>query len=436
MAPGDEVLTRMDLEGVGQDITNHNFDRVYAETAALYGLDLPIFFFSVQANFIPDTIQQIIPQRKRVLILNLLQETKDWEGVEHMLRQLNDLTSFYKGEDKSVYLEFLKLEQELHLSKIQARVAKMENEFGNELLATAAFKKFKSTLAELGKEGSFVYPKFVWHGSKNQFSYWLGQVFNPERNRSLLDGQPAIGKISRGLKWTFSMSFIAWVIAGCFSLVMALLMSYYNDTFIERFFSALWYMLFAVPTFWFASLMVAFFTTADYGAWTDVFPSIGLKPSFVKQSFWQEFLLNTKQLILPIFCMVILSVSFLIIQLKKDIVKTEFEPFVLFAKSKGMSKFQLLMKHLLPNGLVPFITIMTGAIPGLFAGSAIIEVIFNIPGLGYLTLESVKNGDWPVVFSTIVLISIVTIFGYIIGDLLLFKFYPKSRSSLLAKDNM
>ncbi|MEL6122589.1 MAG: ABC transporter permease subunit, partial [Bacteroidota bacterium] len=76
--------------------------------------------------------------------------------------------------------------------------------------------------------------------------------------------------------------------------------------------------------------------------------------------------------------------------------------------------------------LLNYTTVITGAIPALFGGSIVIEVIFNIPGIGRLMLESIGAGDWPVIFAIILIISLTTIIGYLIGDILLMQLYPQT----------
>ena len=156
---------------------------------------------------------------------------------------------------------------------------------------------------------------------------------------------------------------------------------------------------------------------------------------FTEMTFAEELARNMSQLILPIICLTIGAISYLVIQVRSDLIGAMNEPYSLMAKAKGLSKRQVINRHSLPNALIPYITILTGAIPGLFTGSVIIEVIFNIPGLGRLLFDSIKELDWPVVFSILFIVAIVTSLGYLLGDIILAKLYPKLSTSLTSKES-
>ena len=107
------------------------------------------------------------------------------------------------------------------------------------------------------------------------------------------------------------------------------------------------------------------------------------------------------------------------------------QPFIQTARSKGLSEKALLKKHALPNALLPFITIVTGALPKTLVGSLIIEVIFNIPGIGRLMLQSITDYDWPVSFSILVMVAVVTILSYLLADILNMALFPKMAKTYL-----
>ena len=131
-----------------------------------------------------------------------------------------------------------------------------------------------------------------------------------------------------------------------------------------------------------------------------------------------------RQLILPLSCMVIVSLSYLTRQLVTDISIQEGKLYAMLARAKGVPQKRLRRQHLLPNALMPYITIVTGALPRMFVGSAVIEVIFNIPGTGKLLLDSIYHGDWPVIFSIIVIVGVFTVLSYLLADILYARFFP------------
>ena len=174
-------------------------------------------------------------------------------------------------------------------------------------------------------------------------------------------------------------------------------------------------------------------STLNYGKWTHIFPSIGMKYWMSDESSATQFWLKAKLLILPILCITLNSLTYLTRQLKTDLLRQEKKPYVIPVRAKGVTRKRLIWSHLLPNALMPYITIITGAIPRTIVGSVVIEFIFNIPGVGKLLMDSIQNGDWPVSFSIILLVGILTIFSFLLADILYIIFYPQMAKSLLSR---
>lgn len=433
LAPGDQIEAQLTLEGESSQVGRSNYMDSYKALQKERGLDLPLFFFGVQPSYFPDTLHKIIPKQKRVLLTSLLRQTKDWTTVSAYEVGLQSLMSNLLASDddvKKIRIELSKIEQAKSLSDIKTRCQNLKTIAEDSNYKNETLEQLFSRVASMKTSTVLSYPRLQWHGWNNQFNRWLGRIFNKEENVSLQDGTPVIDKIGKALKWTISMSAITLVLVAIFSLLLGYYKAYYRYRWFDKISSSILYVLLAVPTFWFASLMVIFFTTPEYGSWTDIFPSIGIKPSFVVRSFWAELMDNVGQLVLPITCMTIMSLSYLTIQLRSDILNTLSRPYMMMARAKGLDEKQVLRNHALPNALLPYFTILTGSIPAIFTGSVIIEVIFNIPGIGRLLLSAVQEADWPVVFTIVIIISFATMVGYLVGDILLVKLFPKTRDSL------
>lgn len=95
------------------------------------------------------------------------------------------------------------------------------------------------------------------------------------------------------------------------------------------------------------------------------------------------------------------------------------------AKAKGHSNIQVLIKHILPNVWIPLITVIGGKIPAGLSGALLIEVIFNIPGMGRLMYDSIFSTDWNVVFGILVVVSLFTTVFMLLTDILYTWVNPK-----------
>jgi peptide/nickel transport system permease protein len=88
------------------------------------------------------------------------------------------------------------------------------------------------------------------------------------------------------------------------------------------------------------------------------------------------------------------------------------------ARAKGVDEESVLWRHVFRNSLLPLITILAGILPGLLAGSVIVEQIFSIDGMGKLVIEAVQARDRELVLSITLISGILTLVGYLISDIL------------------
>jgi peptide/nickel transport system permease protein len=87
------------------------------------------------------------------------------------------------------------------------------------------------------------------------------------------------------------------------------------------------------------------------------------------------------------------------------------------ARAKGLAENVVLWKHVFRNSLLPLITVSATLLPGLLAGSVIVESIFSIEGMGKLAVEAVQTRDRELVLSITLISGLLTLSGYLIADL-------------------
>ena len=87
-------------------------------------------------------------------------------------------------------------------------------------------------------------------------------------------------------------------------------------------------------------------------------------------------------------------------------------------RGNGLSDRQVIWKHAFRNALYPLITIFASVLPGAFGGSVIVEEIFNIQGMGKLLFDSIQGSDWQVVYTIIMIASVLTVAGILLADML------------------
>lgn len=105
--------------------------------------------------------------------------------------------------------------------------------------------------------------------------------------------------------------------------------------------------------------------------------------------------------------------------------------YILLAKAKGLSKFQIVTRHVLRNAITPIISIVAPQIAGIVTGSFVIERIFSVPGLGRYYVESVSGRDYPLIMATTIFFSAIFIVCMVAMDILYAVVDPRIRKSII-----
>ncbi len=174
---------------------------------------------------------------------------------------------------------------------------------------------------------------------------------------------------------------------------------------------------YAIPSFVFAIVLIVFLGGGSYLQW---FPLQGL----VSENFAQLGLLEKVKdylwhMCLPILSMVLGSFAALTYLTKYSFVEELQKPYVLTARSKGVSDHQVLYGHVFRNAILIVVAALPEALVGIFfVGNLFIEIIFNLDGIGLLGFEAITQRDYPVIFGTLFLFTLFGMILRLMGDLL------------------
>ena len=132
-------------------------------------------------------------------------------------------------------------------------------------------------------------------------------------------------------------------------------------------------------------------------------------------------------LVLPVLIGIVSSLGTDVRFFRTAILDEIYKPYVLAARAKGLSRFAVLTRHVLRNALIPIVTYVSLAIPGLFAGSLLLESFFGIPGLGSVAINAIHSADMAVVRAVVVLGALLYQFVNLATDLLYAALDPRVR---------
>ncbi len=171
----------------------------------------------------------------------------------------------------------------------------------------------------------------------------------------------------------------------------------------------------AVPGFLFAILLIILFAGGNYFSW---FPLRGLVSANFDELLWYQKILDYFwHLALPILAMVIGGFATLTMLTKNSFLDEIGKQYVITARAKGASEKRILYKHVFRNGMLIIIAGFPAAFISLFfTGSLLIEVIFSLEGLGLLGYEATLQRDFPVMFATLYMFSLLGLLLGILND--------------------
>lgn len=249
-----------------------------------------------------------------------------------------------------------------------------------------------------------------------QYADFVGGIFTLDWGYSTSQGQPVLDAIAEA--WVYSAQYfvpsilISAVLGYSIGLYSAL--NRYTPT--DYIGSFVAYFGISIPNFWFAIVLILI-----VGVWFRDAQLLGvsLEPLSLRTYYQVKYpifsLRNAKQLILPVVVLSTASVAGQMRYSRAQALEYTNAEFVKTARSKGASMWRVLVRHILRVALVPLSTILIADILAvLFAGSFVIEAIFQIPGLGRLALTAIQQRDTDLVLAT----TLIPVFLAIIGNLL------------------
>jgi len=245
---------------------------------------------------------------------------------------------------------------------------------------------------------------------------WVKQIATLDFGRSYKDHRPVINKIAERIPITLTLNIISIILIYLIAIPIGVYSAVAHGRFSERVSTFFFFMLYSIPSFWMAMILIFFLGGGDY--W-DLFPVYGiLSPDAENYPFFKKALNFLWHIVLPVFCLTYGGLAYLSRFQKGTLLEVLREDFVRTATAKGLPRHMVILKHALRNALIPIITILAGILPAMIGGSVIIESIFSIPGIGQLGFESVLSRDYPVIMAIATISAVLTLIGILIADLL------------------
>lgn len=246
-----------------------------------------------------------------------------------------------------------------------------------------------------------------------QYFDWLARLAHFDFGQSFQDQRPVLDKVREALPATFLLNIFSLIIVFGVGVPLGIFSAAKPGSAFERWAEHFSFFAYSMPAFWLALL-----SQIAFGVWTGVFPISGyMSMDAFGQGGLQKALDIGWHLVLPLFVSCFGSWAVISRYMRNSMLEVLHQDYIRTARAKGLSQRNVLLKHALPNALLPLVTIVGLSLPGLISGSVIIETIFAWPGMGRLAWEAATGYDYPVVLGLAFAGSVLTVLGNLAADL-------------------
>lgn len=232
-----------------------------------------------------------------------------------------------------------------------------------------------------------------------QYVVFLKNLSKGDLGNSILQRRPAIQVVKERIGITLKIGSAALLLSFLLAIPIGIFAAIYPGKPLDYLLMTFSMIGISMPTFWFASLLLYFLSYRFR-----LFPISGYET-------WQHY-------ILPVVALGMTDAATSARMVRSSMLEVLGLDYIRTARVKGVSEKTIIFVHALKNALQPIITLLGMKIGWLFGGSAIVEIVFSIPGIGLLLVDSIFARDYPVVQGTMLILVVFIMIGNLLADVI------------------
>lgn len=258
------------------------------------------------------------------------------------------------------------------------------------------------------------------------FGYWFGELLRHGSfgNSVVIEPGRPVGEVIAPRLWiTLRLNILALLLTWCLAIPCGVWAARRPDRPGDRLSTVGLFFLYSLPGMWVALMLQALFCE---GGWMAFFPLRGLtvdNPGAMGS--WQLAWETAKAHILPVICLSYAGFAMLTRYVRGGMIETLNQDYIRTARAKGLPENEVVWKHGFRNALITLITLSASMLPGLIAGSVIVEYVFDIPGMGALAMASLSSRDYPLQMAIFAISGALTLAGIMLADFLYTRVDPR-----------
>ncbi len=247
-----------------------------------------------------------------------------------------------------------------------------------------------------------------------QYVLWVSRLARLDFGRSFLDQRPVIAKLGERLPATLLLSGLSMFLIFLLAIPLGVYSAMHHNTRRDRVITMVTFAGYSIPTFWLALLCMLLFGVVL--GWLPISGIRSINHDLLNPiaKFWDY----VSHLILPVTISAFGGLASISRYTRGNMLEVVRQDYIRTARAKGLAKNRVYYVHALKNALLPVITIIGLALPGLIGGSFIFETIFSWPGMGRLAFEAALSFDYPTIMGIAVIGAALTLLGNVLADVL------------------
>ncbi|MGE4130344.1 MAG: ABC transporter permease subunit [Bdellovibrionales bacterium] len=286
-----------------------------------------------------------------------------------------------------------------------------------------ALVKMRFGAAGAGKSGMDVSNE-VLESIKKQYGFdkpmhvryfiWLKNIATLDFGESFSYQRPVIRVIAEKLPISLQFGVFSLLMIYAISIPLGIAKAVRDGGHFDLWSSVVLMVMYSIPPLILGILMRVYLAG---GQFLDLFPLGELySDRYYELSTWGKILDRAHHFVLPLVCYVVNGFTVLAFLMKNSLMEEVKQDYVRTARAKGLDERKVIYKHALRNALIPILTGLGSFLTVFFAGSIIIEQVYNIDGMGLLSYKSILSRDYNVIMALIFIQSVLSMVGRLISD--------------------
>jgi peptide/nickel transport system permease protein len=246
-----------------------------------------------------------------------------------------------------------------------------------------------------------------------QYASWLARFARGDWGTSIATGRPVRAMLGQAWPATVRLVGLSLVLSYLIGIAVGVVQAARGGR-LDTALSVATVTLFALPGYWLGLMLVMVFTYRL--RWLPAFGVAGFDADFLPPA--ARLVDRLRHLVLPLATLTLVGVGGTARFVRGAMLDVAGAPFVMVARSKGLSERRVTLRHVLRNALIPVLTLLGLSLPALFSGAVFIEAIFAWPGVGRVLVEAVQARDYPVVMAATAVSAVLVVLGNLLAELL------------------